>query len=418
MHSTRGEIVYSVETLGHLGTNQSGSTYGEGRDVNMTGVAIGWTNKYSGNVQIGIRAVVWHAGSTVPVELATLGTNSSGTTFTRVDAINASGVMVGSSTRYSGDASLGGRPVLWQTEGAVPIELGTLGTNLSGFTSGLVHSINNSGDAVGDVGTYSGNTFLGNRAVRWAAGGTSATQLQDLGTSTTGVTNAQAWQINDSGVIAGVADKYSGTTLLGSRAVVWAAGGTAVTELGHIGTDAAGVTNANASAINSAGEIVGQAEKYAGNTSLNRRAVRWAAGGTVALELGNLGLDSLGRTNAAVYGINDLGDGVGYAQRYQGSTYLGDRAALWAGGGTAAVDLNDLIDPTSGWVLNYAMEINEKGTIVGIGRYDPDGAGGLPANTLPFRLVAVPEPGGLALGVIISTGFVHVASRRMRRRRR
>ena len=57
------------------------------------------------------------------------------------------------------------------------------------------------------------------------------------------------------------------------------------------------------------------------------------------------------------------------------------RAALWSEG--TATDLNDLLPPDSGWVLEWARGINEEGAIVGRGRY-----GGVPRA---FLLAPVAE---------------------------
>lgn len=53
-------------------------------------------------------------------------------------------------------------------------------------------------------------------------------------------------------------------------------------------------------------------------------------------------------------------------------------------------DLNSLINPASGWSLNYAGAINERGQIVGsghnsLGKYDA------------FLLTPVPEPATMSL---------------------
>jgi len=56
------------------------------------------------------------------------------------------------------------------------------------------------------------------------------------------------------------------------------------------------------------------------------------------------------------------------------------------------VDLNDLIDPNSGWTLKYAYAINEDGWIVGQG-FGP----GQPQWPCGYLLKPVPEPSALVL---------------------
>ena len=85
---------------------------------------------------------------------------------------------------------------------------------------------------------------LGHRAVRWDASGTAATELGNLGTDANGVTQSVAVAINDAGTAVGYADKYDDSGVcLGDRAVRWDASGTAATELGNLGTDIGGITD-------------------------------------------------------------------------------------------------------------------------------------------------------------------------------
>jgi hypothetical protein len=67
------------------------------------------------------------------------------------------------------------------------------------------------------------------------------------------------------------------------------------------------------------------------------------------------------------------------------------------------VDLNSLISPTSGWVLEQANAINDNGQIVGFGTID--------GETHGFLLTPVPEPGSLSL---LAVGGVALLRRRSR----
>ena len=68
-----------------------------------------------------------------------------------------------------------------------------------------------------------------------------------------------------------------------------------------------------------------------------------------------------GSTLSYAYGINASGQIVGNSR-----TVDGQRAALWEAG-VGLQDLNDLIDPNSGWTLTNAVAINSSGQIVGTG---------------------------------------------------
>src|SRR5262249_6060143 len=141
-----------------------------------------------------------------------------------------------------------------------------------------------------------------------------------------------------------------------------------------------GSTNSRVYAINAAGTAIGYAQKYAGGTYLGDRAVRWDASGTVVTELGNLGTD----TYSGAYAINDAGAAVGYAYKDTGGMLM-SYAVLWNSDGVA-IDPNTLIGPDSGWTLTSAIGISDTNWVTGYGDFDPDGAGPLDAYSRAFLL--------------------------------
>ena len=184
---------------------------------------------------------------------------------------------------------------------------------------------------------------------------------------------------------------------VGYRAVRWDASGTAATELGNLGTATSGFTVARAHAINTAGTAVGYVSKYDRlGAYKGERAVRWDASGAAATELGNLGTNTSGVTFAHAYAINTAGTAVGNASKYDGSgAFLGTCAVFWGDDGFA-IDLNTLIDPASGWTLQFARAISDTNFVAGKGLFDPDGIGGQAPYTRLFVMdisSAVPEPG-------------------------
>ena len=93
----------------------------------------------------------------------------------------------------------------------------------------------------------------------------------------------------------GTPNKYVSGTYLG-QPVRWDGSGTAATELDNLGVSGSGATNALAFAVNEAGTAVGRSEKYVSGTNLGYRAVRWDGSGTAATELDNLGVNGSGST--------------------------------------------------------------------------------------------------------------------------
>jgi len=380
-------------------STQTGYHGGSAARVNDTGTAVGYAEKYDAGSDMGRRAFRWDV--TGATELDNLGTDASGYTNAEANAVNATGTTVGYANFYDADIDYGTRAVRWDAGGTTATPLGVLGSSNAGYTNVAALAINASGTIVGYASKYDGGTYKGIRAVRWDFSGAPSPELGSLGTDGSGVTSAEAYAVNASDTAVGYANKYDdGGVNKGYRAVRWDAGGTDATELDNLGTDGSDDTQARAYAINDTGTAVGYAIKYDGGTNKGTRAVRWNAGGTTATELGNLGTDASGVTYAYVNAINATGTVVGWARKYTGAgANLGDRAVYWGADGVA-VDLNTLIDPTSGWVLTEACAISDTGWISGIGQFDPDGAGGLDAYDRLF-LVQIPEPatfGLLALG--------------------
>ncbi len=95
--------------------------------------------------------------------------------------------------------------------------------------------------------------------------------------------------------------------------------------------------------------------------------------------------------------LNNSGEIVGYSE----GDYLSGRvhkALIWDSTATA-VDLNTMIDPTSGWVLNVALKNNDRGQILGSGTIN-----GVNAY---FLMEPVPEPPSLItlMGGVSMLGF-------------
>jgi hypothetical protein len=242
-------------------------------------------------------------------------------------------------------------------------------TTGNGFQAGYATSgfgVNNNGTAVGVFDKYVSGNGLGFRAVRWNASGTAATELGTLGANALGYTNADALAVNDNGTVVGDSYKYvSGSDNSGRVAVRWDAVGTTATELGNLGTDLNGNPGmSGAFAINAAGTAVGASEKYFSGVDLGLRAVRWDDSGTAATELGNLGTDATGFTYAGAGALNMAGTIVGVSEKYVSGSDLGRRAVRWDASG-AATELGNLGTDASGFGDAGATAVNDAGTAVG-----------------------------------------------------
>jgi probable HAF family extracellular repeat protein len=408
-------------------TPSAGGFKGGGGIVNEAGIAVGSTSKYDSlGTWLGDRSFRWDASSATPTELGNLGANLSGYTTVTVSDINNAGTVVGEAQKFAASgATLGWRAVRWNASGTAAFEL----QNLGGDSAAL--AINNAGTAVG---------YSAGRAVRWNASG-GLTELGNLGSA------SRAWAINEAGTAVGRAQKLESASVVNDRAVRWNASGTAATELGNLGT-INGLGQTEARDINDAGTTVGWAHRWVQFTPNGAwagypHAVRWNASGTAAIELGNLASNDI---ESAADAINNAGTAIGYIGQYDSanqretlhavrwdasgtatelgnlgagagdavdinnagiavggvySSSLGQRRAVYWGLDAVAVDLNTLIDPATGWTLTDAQHISDTGWIVGRGDFDPDGPGGQDPYQRMFLMqvpaTAVPEPSGLAL---------------------
>ena len=293
-----------------------------------------------------------------------LGVLSSDSNSARGEAINKDGWVAGRApTAFR-----------WDPAGGM-ISLGTFGGAAS-----EAHGINDAGWVAGHAFTKSNYR----RAFLWRS---SSEGLIDL----TGKNGSTAWAVNNLGQVVGDAS---------SKGFVWQNG--KLTYLPILKTGAA----AYALAINDGGLIGGYA--YTGLSSDDYRPVYWSGGKIYTLPVqdeashkgmvygsnnnGDLvgwnttptsagyqtratlwrngrvfDLGTLGGSASYARDINNLGQAVGRSKGADGSL----RAFVWSdanGDGLFEMqDLNALVDPASGWLLQEAFSINDNGQITGHG---------------------------------------------------
>jgi probable HAF family extracellular repeat protein len=108
--------------------------------------------------------------------------------------------------------------------------------------------------------------------------------------------------------------------------------------------------------INDAGQVVG----FASISSNSAHAFLYERSATPKMQ----DLGTLGGNTAGAHDINDAGQVVGVSTTSSGSfhAFLHERSAT-----PKMQDLNSLIPPHSGWSLEEARAINQRGQIVGLG---------------------------------------------------
>ncbi len=346
----------------------------------------------------------------------------------RAYAINGEGLAVG-----EGDQAFAGTRAMSGSGSAAPTALGVLP---GGYTS-QARGINSRGTIVGRSQTYVAGFGMTNRAFM----SQEATGMTDLGTLA-GWVSSEARAVSDSGFIVGSA----GNLLGGSRAVYWNPDST-IQEIRGLSSRGSSLAND----VNDKGQIVGWSE----NVSGVRRAFLSQAGSTApsaTRDLGGFTPNGWSEAN----GINNRGDVTGSAQTANGQIHAfflsdgqgmldihpqglggssygmdvssqgevvgrldllggGSRAVYWTKSG-GMIDLNTLIDPKAGWILQSAMAINHLGQVVGYGTYQGRTRGFIMQVRTGGQGSAVPEPSAVVLfgtGALLLFGLS-----RLRRARR
>lgn len=285
---------------------------GQGDSSVTTAVAISNDGHIIG--QAGSSKVIWYEGTTTPILVFS-------NILPECYGVSDGGNVVG---RYR-DVSGKYRAFLWID--GIATDLGTLGGQQS-----FARSINGSGQIVGTSDT--GMTL--NHSMPFLYQNGIMTSLQGLPGAIAYAEDARS--INDAGVVAGVSNFGPQS----ERAVIWVDG--IVSEL----VSQFQVTYALD--INNGGAVVGGENDSAGIV----RSLVWKNGN--ATNLGTLG----GKDDEAL-AINDSGTIVGYSILANNASH----AFIYENG--VINDLNSVTDTSGGWVLNRAVDINNKREIVGYG---------------------------------------------------
>jgi probable HAF family extracellular repeat protein len=303
------------------------------------------------------------------VDLGTLGGS-----FSSARAINAGGEVTGASSRADGAfraftyTMAGGMTDIGSLGGSTAIGNGIdVYGDVAGYSTkadGTYHAFLYRDHTMKDIGDLGGGTataYAINDARKVVGSSATSNGLNDpflfnsgrirdlgsLGGHSPGEWNNAAG-INGSNVVVGVSYDAFGN-FLGFR---WSKG--RMKSVGTLGGDWS-----VAQAVNAKGEITGQAYT-AGNAQAH--AFLWASG-----KMRDLGILPGGVGYSWGFGISLDATVVGRSEQPgSGSRYV-DRAFVYRHG--TMRDLNDLIPPNSGWVLNTAYAVNDSGQIVGDGTF-------------------------------------------------
>lgn len=310
-----------------------GSSTGEwtlATDVNDAGLVVGTIADLSGDDH----PFVWEAGVLTSLPLP------ENTGRAAASRVSQTGRIVGWAAPAGGFLP---RALVW--DDGVMTDIGTLGGVDAGALGVSPDGERVIGWARPTAGEIAGS--IGFRAFAW-----NGTAMTDLGTLPVGYWS-QGNDSNDAGQIVG----QSGSKNDSEQAVLFDP------EQGVIHLGTLGGLSSAARAINASGQVVGQSGTgIVANLRMVEHGFLWSDGAMT--DLGVLP----GDTVSWATDINDAGVVVGTSIENSGSPWRW-RGFVWEGGQLR--DLNDLIDPGSGWTVAWANAVNKNGWIVG--RADRDG---------------------------------------------
>lgn len=269
-------------------------------------------------------------------------------------------------------------------------DLGTIGQGYQGVRISGASDINNHGQIVGDTTTTPSDIYFINPFL-WTAG-----HMVNIGAFQFGLMGGSATGINDRGIVVGGATGYTRTNEDASHAFIYNGGGP-IQDLGF--GDYSGATSINnrdeITVIVTTGDFAvyrsflyrnGQRQPLpglggnigyataindlsvvAGYSTLPGESVSHAfvyANGKIR------DLDPKSPNSSFAFGINLFGIVVGSYNTQQLQDWHDGLAFLWRPGDTQIRNLNDQIDPRSGWILSSATDINDEGQIVGDGLHN------------------------------------------------
>jgi probable HAF family extracellular repeat protein len=342
------DVAYTVTDLGPIGR---GDSYSEAHSVNASGQSVGYAVFAYGDLVAPDEQ--YHAFSALNGVLTDLGTLGGSTS--EADAVNSNGQIVGNAFLPNDQAFHA-----FITQNSQLVDLGTLGG-----TNSEAHAINTFGQVVGSsslTGDQVEHAFIDTNGV-----------MTDLGTL--GGSTSEATGINDSGQVVG----NSWTTGDESQRAFISQNGI-MTDLGSLGGDWS-----EAHGINARGDVVGLSY-----TSTQKQHAYFYHDGWMQ-DLGTLGGN----------GWSSHADAINSYQQIVGSSWTwidqnNEREHAFVTQFGTMVDLNGLIDSSSGWTLAEATGINDSGQIVGAGYNATGQYHGYMATPVPTAPPSVSiQPGAL-----------------------
>jgi hypothetical protein len=311
-------------------------------------------------------------------------TQTGGAQFNFVEGLNATGQVAGTAYRYSGSTQEGQDTWFYslttnttQLIGLTDaMHTGAGGTSYNSLYS-LPDPLTAAGQVVGFAWRYSGSTFLGEDT--WVYTPTANT-THVIGPSdsahiqTNGYSSIQPIAMNAGGQVAGTAERFNAGFDVGQDAWLYSPTTNAtqivgLTDSAH--TETGGTSLNTPTAVNGAGQVVGYANRYSGSTNVGQDAWFYSPAANTTQVIGLTDpahTQTGGVSDNNPIALNDVGQVAGTATRYSGSTNEGQDAWLYSSvtNTTQVVGVTDSAHTQTGGVSNNSpIALNGAGQVAG-----------------------------------------------------
>jgi hypothetical protein len=370
-----GTTTIDIGLTGSEHTRNDGSKYIFAGRLNEAGQVFGHSYRYNGGSEgLGLSAWFYDGATTIDIGLTgSEHTRSDGHKDSYARRLNDAGQVIGNSQRYNGGVQDWGRSA-WLYDGASTIDIGLTGsefTSSSGFKHSDPTKLNESGQVTGSSSRYNGGSEeLGLGA--WFYDGSTTIVIGLTGSEHTrsdGYKFSLTSQLNETGQVIGYSQRYNCCVQNWGRSA-WLYDGATTIDIGLTGSEhtrSDGFKYSFASQLNEAGQAIGDSERYNGGTTyLGQDA--WLYDGATTTNIGLTGAEHTRNTGykfSDATELNDVGQAIGYSQRYNGgSTDLGQDAWFYDPllDQTFALTLSTRSD---GYAFSSADYLGEDGLVVG-----------------------------------------------------
>jgi hypothetical protein len=374
---------YSIVPLGlndpeH--TRNDGYQYNFADELNEAGQVTGTSYRYNGGSSL-LGYSAWLYNGTTTARIGLTGpehTRNDDYKISLVGRLTETGQVVGYSNRYNGGSTQLGQSV-WFYDGANTIDIGLTGSDhtfINGYKWSEAFELTESGQVIGRSNRY---TFIGDVPVvgysAWIYDGATTVEVGFTGVEHTrndGKKESYPYDLNESGLVIGISQRYSGSSTFGSSA--WLYDGSSTIDIGLTGADYTADNGSKSSFVaelNEAGQVVGGSRRYNGGSFFaNLGNTAWLYVGGARTEIGlmdNEHTNSSGYQSNFTEQLNEAGQVSGYAYLYNGgNTQLGQSAWLYDGTNTVHIGLTGAEHTRNdGYRYNSVSELHEAGTVLG-----------------------------------------------------